>query len=106
MYGGLWKGETPGAYHEAEGLGRSDLRKYVFREIRGTDPQSSQGYLCNLNVQVFLPVIDNRYRKEEVVSHNGESFEATPIQHAGEIDDSIDENIDVIGIDVSLPNGS
>ncbi|MBO8156614.1 MAG: thymidine kinase [Bacillaceae bacterium] len=53
----------------------------------------------NLSVRVFKPVIDNRYSKDSVVSHDGSSFEAIPVGHSEEIYEHVHENIDVIGID-------
>jgi thymidine kinase len=48
---------------------------------------------------VFKPRIDNRYSKEEVVSHNGSSFVANPIENSSEIFKYIDDDVDVIAID-------
>ncbi|QHS23580.1 thymidine kinase [Virgibacillus sp. MSP4-1] len=53
----------------------------------------------HLKVKVFKPVIDNRYSDESVVSHNGNSIIARPIEHSSNIYDHINENDDVIGID-------
>ncbi|WP_102026413.1 thymidine kinase [Salirhabdus sp. Marseille-P4669] len=53
----------------------------------------------NLKVKVFKPAIDNRYSEESVVSHNGNSVVAQPINKSLEIYDYIDESYDVIGID-------
>ncbi|MRG86218.1 thymidine kinase [Salinibacillus xinjiangensis] len=53
----------------------------------------------HLNVKVFKPVLDNRYADEAVVSHNGSSLVARPIEKSTQIYDQIDETVDVIGID-------
>jgi thymidine kinase len=53
----------------------------------------------NQKVIVFKPAIDNRYAERSVVSHNGNSIEAHPINKSHEIYDYIDESHDVIGID-------
>ncbi|HEX6594793.1 MAG TPA: thymidine kinase [Bacillota bacterium] len=53
----------------------------------------------NLSVSVFKPSIDNRYANDSVVSHNGTSFIAQPVQSAEEIIQQIDDSIDVVGID-------
>ncbi|GEN57458.1 thymidine kinase [Halolactibacillus alkaliphilus] len=53
----------------------------------------------NLSVRVFKPAIDNRYHEESVVSHNGHSILARPVNSAIEILDHISDDIDVIGID-------
>lgn len=53
----------------------------------------------NLSVRVFKPAIDNRYHEESVVSHNGNSILARPVEKATDILDHITDDIDVIGID-------
>ncbi|OXB93193.1 thymidine kinase [Parageobacillus galactosidasius] len=50
-------------------------------------------------VKVFKPTIDNRYSKEAVVSHNGNSVIAIPVSSPKEIFDHISEKTDVIAID-------
>ena len=50
-------------------------------------------------VEVFKPVIDNRYSKEEVVSHDGQSVVATPIEDAEEILKIMQPDTEVIAID-------
>lgn len=53
----------------------------------------------NLTVRVFKPAIDNRYHEESVVSHNGNTILARPVENATDILDHITDDIDVIGID-------
>ncbi|MEQ6377021.1 thymidine kinase [Bacillaceae bacterium S4-13-58] len=53
----------------------------------------------NLSVRVFKPIIDNRYSKDSIVSHNGTSILARPVEKAADILDYIDETVDVVGID-------
>ncbi|WP_167262043.1 thymidine kinase [Alkalibacillus almallahensis] len=53
----------------------------------------------NLNVRVFKPAIDNRYEEESIVSHNGNSIIARPIDDVQDIYDNIDDNVDMVGID-------
>lgn len=48
---------------------------------------------------IFKPIIDDRYSKKEIVSHDGESFEAIPINRPEQILDNIYEEIDVVGIE-------
>ncbi|MGL5694392.1 MAG: thymidine kinase, partial [Peptostreptococcaceae bacterium] len=43
--------------------------------------------------------IDDRYSKEDVVSHSGESIDAIPINNPSEIYDYIDNTVQVVGID-------
>ncbi|WEG13097.1 thymidine kinase [Pullulanibacillus sp. KACC 23026] len=50
-------------------------------------------------VQVFKPVIDNRYSEEAVVSHDGESVMAIPVQHVEDLLDLVNEDTDVVAID-------
>ncbi|MCT2538292.1 thymidine kinase [Aquibacillus koreensis] len=53
----------------------------------------------NLTVRVFKPAIDSRYSEESVVSHNGTSILARPLDRAEEILEHVTDDIDVIGID-------
>lgn len=53
----------------------------------------------NLSVRVFKPIIDNRYSEDSIVSHNGTSILARPVEKAADILDYIDETVDVVGID-------
>ncbi|QTN00879.1 thymidine kinase [Sediminibacillus dalangtanensis] len=53
----------------------------------------------NLSVRVFKPAIDSRYSEESVVSHNGTSILARPVDRGADILDYIDADVDVIGID-------
>ncbi|MFC4619875.1 thymidine kinase [Camelliibacillus cellulosilyticus] len=50
-------------------------------------------------VQVFKPAIDDRYSDEAVVSHDGKSIIATPIDRSGEILESLEADTDVVAID-------
>lgn len=54
---------------------------------------------ANLSIIVFKPAIDNRYDDTQVVSHNGNSTIAHPIQCSEEILEYIDEDIDMVAID-------
>ena len=51
------------------------------------------------NISIFKPSLDNRYAKEAVVSHNGRSVMAKPIERSTEIFNYIDHSIDMIAID-------
>ena len=55
--------------------------------------------IAKQNIVVFKPQIDDRYSKEDVVSHSGDSIEAIPIEKPSDIYDLIDEDIQVVGID-------
>jgi len=56
------------------------------------------GY-ANLNVQVFKPTIDNRYKDKAVVSHNGTSTIAQPVTGTEEILQFLDKNTDIVAFD-------
>lgn len=53
----------------------------------------------NLSVRVFKPAIDSRYADNSVVSHNGTSTIARPVNDSQDILEQIDGTIDLIGID-------
>jgi thymidine kinase len=55
--------------------------------------------IARQNVQVFKPVIDNRYGLEKVTSHAGTEFEATPVQAADQIEPLIRPETTVVAID-------
>ncbi|MGD8753108.1 MAG: hypothetical protein PVG14_16855, partial [Anaerolineales bacterium] len=41
--------------------------------------------IAKQKVEVFKPVIDDRYAEEKVTSHSGHNFDAIPIQKAADI---------------------
>ena len=45
--------------------------------------------IAKQNVQVFKPIIDNRYQAAKVSSHNGDAFEAQPIEKAADLRDQL-----------------
>lgn len=55
--------------------------------------------IAHQKVQVFKPVIDNRYAVEKVTSHAGTEFEATPVGVAGDIGPLIQADTTVVAID-------
>ncbi len=55
--------------------------------------------IAKQNVQVFKPIIDNRYQAAKVSSHNGDAFEAQPIEKAEDLLDNLQEQTTVVGID-------
>jgi len=55
--------------------------------------------LARQKALVFKPAIDDRYKKEEVVSHNGNSVTAKPINRPEEMIPLVTKDIDVIAID-------
>lgn len=55
--------------------------------------------IARQQIQVFKPVIDNRYHAEKVMSHNGADFEALPVASSQRIVETLDENTTVVAID-------
>ncbi|KUP04184.1 thymidine kinase [Bacillus coahuilensis p1.1.43] len=51
------------------------------------------------SLMVFKPKVDNRYSEESVVSHNGTSVMAKPVEHSSVILDTVTADIDVVAID-------
>lgn len=54
---------------------------------------------AKLKVQVFKPVIDNRYKEKEVTSHNMNTVDAVPLNNIDEIWDHLNSKTRVVGID-------
>lgn len=55
--------------------------------------------IARQKVQVFKPVIDNRYQVEKVTSHAGTAFDATPIEHVEDLYSRLDKDTTVVAID-------
>ena len=55
--------------------------------------------IARKRVQVFKPVIDDRYAVEEIVSHGQVRMRSEPVNNAGEIAARINPLTEVIGID-------
>jgi thymidine kinase len=55
--------------------------------------------IARQQVQVFKPLIDNRYHVEKVTSHAGNEFDAIPIQSSDELIPRLDPATSVVGID-------
>lgn len=55
--------------------------------------------IARQKVQVFKPVIDNRYAVEKVTSHAGNDYIAIPIQQSAEIVSRLDGDTTVVAID-------
>lgn len=54
--------------------------------------------IAKLNVEIFKPVIDNRYSDTEIVSHNATAIKSTAVSSSSEILEKIN-GADVVGID-------
>lgn len=55
--------------------------------------------IARQQVQVFKPVIDNRYDHAKVTSHSGLDVDAHPVESSKEILDLLDPGTTVVGID-------
>jgi thymidine kinase len=55
--------------------------------------------IARQKVQVFKPVIDDRYAYSKVTSHSGSDIEALPINNSAELLQKLDPEATVIGID-------
>lgn len=55
--------------------------------------------IARQKIQVFKPVIDNRYAVEKVTSHAGSEFDAAPITAAAEILEHLEPDTTVVGVD-------
>ena len=51
------------------------------------------------NIQVYKPVIDNRYSEESVVSHNGTAVIAKPVEKSADIIPHVTADVDIVAID-------
>lgn len=52
-----------------------------------------------LKVQCFKPVIDDRYSKDHVMSHDASKIQSVPLEKAWQILERVDDNTRVVGID-------
>jgi thymidine kinase len=52
-----------------------------------------------LKIQVFKPVIDQRYSVDHVQSHDANKILSIPVHHAREILEKVDDNTRIVGID-------
>jgi thymidine kinase len=55
--------------------------------------------IARQKVQVFKPIIDNRYNVDKVTSHAGTVFDAVPVQCSADILLRIEPDTSVVGID-------
>jgi thymidine kinase len=55
--------------------------------------------IARVKVQIFKPAIDSRYDVRDVVSHNKQSLEATPVKSSQEILDLLNDSTRVVAID-------
>jgi thymidine kinase len=55
--------------------------------------------IARQKVQVFKPLIDNRYSKAQVASHNGVLHQAVPVETSAEIEPLLTPDTNVVAID-------
>lgn len=55
--------------------------------------------IARQKVQVFKPIIDNRYQVAKVASHSGSAFIAVPIENSSQLVGKMNEDTTVVGID-------
>ena len=55
--------------------------------------------IAKQTIQVFKPVIDDRYHAEKVASHNGLTFLATPVKDVADIKPALREDTQIVAID-------
>jgi thymidine kinase len=57
--------------------------------------------IARKRVEVFKPVLDNRYSEDEIVSHGDQRMKSTVVSSAKEILEQVDRRAQVIGVDES-----
>lgn len=55
--------------------------------------------IARQRVQIFKPIIDERYSQEHIVSHSDMRIDAELVTHASEILDKLDHRTEVVGVD-------
>ena len=55
--------------------------------------------IARQKVQIFKPVIDDRYHKTNVVSHSSQAIEATPVKNALDILQNVFDSTRIVAID-------
>ncbi|HET9839897.1 MAG TPA: thymidine kinase [Candidatus Angelobacter sp.] len=55
--------------------------------------------IARQRVQIFKPIIDERYASDQIVSHDDGRIHAVPVNNAAEVEAKLDLRTEVIGID-------
>jgi thymidine kinase len=55
--------------------------------------------IARLRVLIFKPRLDDRFHKEQIVSHSDQRMESVPVENASEILERMEDGVQVIGID-------
>lgn len=58
-----------------------------------------RAHIARQKVQIFKPMLDDRYGKEFVASHNANRVESIPVQSSQDIIDRVDDATRIVGID-------
>ena len=83
---------SPGSIEVITGSMFSGKTEELIRRLR-------RARIARQSVQVFKPIIDNRYLLEKVTSHAGLEFEATPVAQASELLPLIKPETTVVALD-------
>ena len=55
--------------------------------------------IAQQKVQVFKPLLDNRYHAEQVSSHDGLQWKAVPVENARDIPERLDDDTTIVAVD-------
>lgn len=58
-----------------------------------------RAHIAKQRVKVFKPMLDERYKKESIVSHSGASCEAIPVDDPEDILKRVEDEVNVVAID-------
>src|ERR1041385_8974265 len=83
---------SPGSIEVITGSMFSGKTEELIRRLR-------RARIARQSVQVFKPIIDNRYLLEKVTSHAGLEFEATPVAQASELLPFIKPETTIVALD-------
>lgn len=84
--------QSPGWIEVVVGSMFSGKTEELIRRVRRAE-------LARQKVQVFKPIIDNRYHFSEVTSHNKNSVSSIPLGHIEEIWNHLSDETQIVGID-------
>ena len=90
--GSVYRFEPPGRVEVICGSMFSGKTEELIRRVR-------RAQIAKQKVQVFKPVIDDRYGIQKITSHNGLHVEAIPVSDAKTIPDLVEPDTAVVAID-------
>ncbi len=82
---------TPGSIEVICGSMFSGKTEELIRRVR-------RAQYAKLQVEIFKPLLDNRYHPTEIISHDSNSIPSTPVDHSSAIL-QVGESTKVVGID-------